>query len=118
MSRADLLNEIICYECGHIADLHGLTQCYGDEQKCKCSNKLGILITVLEEDANWSSCELEDVKKECDALRKQLDVAVAGIQIAKLILEHHELHWARRLDDATNKLQITLAEIQKVGKDA
>jgi hypothetical protein len=57
----------------------------------------------------WNTRPLED------ALRKQLDVAVAGIQIAKIILEHRELHWATRIDDATNKLQITLAEIQKIG---
>lgn len=75
MSREDLFNEIICQECGHIAKLHGLAQCYGDEQKCKCSNKLGVLITVLEEDANWSGCELDDVKKERDALLAKLEIA-------------------------------------------
>jgi hypothetical protein len=70
MSREDLLNEIICQECGHSAHIHGLAQCYGDDQKCKCSNKLGILIAVLEEDANWAGCELlEDTQNEREEAR-------------------------------------------------
>ena len=87
MNREDLLNEIICHECGHTAKLHGLAQCYGDEQKCKCSNKLGILITVLEEDANWSGCELQDFKKEYNILYKQLKEAQSQLKQYKGWLE-------------------------------
>jgi hypothetical protein len=108
MSREDLLDGIICNECGHIAKVHGLSQCYG-KQKCECDNKLGILIAVLEEDANWSSCELEDTKKELEYQVKRRAEETSMSNKNDIVLQ-------KQLDIAMSRLQVTNNWINKSGR--